>query len=130
MCICNDTTALSFLEQCYLIFWPEEASYSEVPPSKIVEPKKPAVGDKVKVKAGRKVHMGEVAGFGTKAEMEKLMLDLEGQDDSSDEETAVEGEQARRTDQVETEQKPKQGKKVIDSYAWCIVHVHVHVQRY
>ena len=121
MCICNDNIALSFLEQCYLIFWPEEGSYSEVLPSKLVEPKKPAVGDKVKVKAGTKIHMGEVAGFGSKAEMEKLMLDLEGQDDNSDEETAVEGEQARCTDQVETGQKTKQGIKAIGSYAWCIV---------
>ena len=89
--------ASNFLEQWYLIYWPEEDSYSEVPPSKLVEPKKPGIGDKVRVKDRTKVHTGEVAGFGNKAEIEKLMLDLEGQQDDDEEETATEGEQGTCT---------------------------------
>ena len=79
------------------LYWPEEESYSEVPPSKLVKPKKPAIGDKIKVKDGTKVHTGEVAGFGSKAEIEKLMLDLVGQHDNNEEETAVEGERGTCT---------------------------------
>ena len=89
--------ASNFLEQWYLIYWPEEDSYSEVPPSKLVEPKKPGIGDKVRVKDRAKVHTGEVAVFGNKAEIEKLMLDLEGQQDDDEEETATEGEQGTCT---------------------------------
>ena len=47
----------------------------------------------MKMKDGTKVHTGEVVGFGTKAEIEKLMLDLEGQQDDDEEEAATEGEQ-------------------------------------
>ena len=100
MCVCFTILASTFLEQWYLIYWPEEESYSEVPPSKLVEPKKPAIGDKVKVKDGKKVHTGEVVGFGSKAEIEELMLHLEHDDE---EETTAEGEQGT-------------------------VHVHVHVR--
>ena len=87
--------ASNFLEQWYLIYWPEEESYSEVPPSKLVKPKKPATGDKVRVKDGTKVHTGEVVGFGSKVEIEKLMLDLEGRQDDDKEEAANEGEQSQ-----------------------------------
>ena len=90
-------SASNFLEQYYLIHWPEEDSYSEVPPSKLIEPKKPAVGDKVRVKEGTKVHTGEVVGFGSKAEVEKLMLDLEGQQDDGEDEAATEGDQGKCT---------------------------------
>jgi hypothetical protein len=62
--------ASTFLEQWYLIYWPEEESYSEVP--QIVEP---ATGDKVKVKDGKKEHTG---GF-WKTEIEELMLHLVGE---------------------------------------------------
>lgn len=82
--------ASTFLEQWYLIYWPEEESYSEVPPSKLVEPKNPAVGDKVKVKDGKKVHTGEVVGFGSKMEIEELMLHLER---DNEEETTAEREE-------------------------------------
>ena len=74
--ICDGITALLFLEQVYLLFWPEEGTYSDVAPSKLVEPKKPSVGDEVKVKDGTKVHTGEVVGVGSKAEMEKLLIEL------------------------------------------------------
>ena len=53
----------NFLEQWYLIYWPEEDRYSEVPPSKLVEPEKPATGGKVTVKDGTKVHMGRWQGL-------------------------------------------------------------------
>ena len=38
-----------------------------------------------------------MAGFGSKAEIEKLMLDLEGQQDDYEEDTATEGEQGTCT---------------------------------
>lgn len=44
-----------------------------------------------------KVHTGEVAGFGSKAEIKKLMLDLEGQQEDDEEETATEEEQGTCT---------------------------------
>ena len=46
------------------------------------------------MKEGIKVHTGKVAGFGNKAEIEKLMLDLDTHGNGDDEqETAVGGEQ-------------------------------------
>ena len=72
----------------------QEESYSEVAPAKIVEPKKPSVGDAVKVKDGTEVHTGKVAGFGNKAEIEKLMLHIDAQHDNK-QEPAVEGEQGK-----------------------------------
>ena len=50
--------ASNFLDQWYLTYWPEEHSYSKVQPSKLVEPKKPAIRDKVRVKDGTKVNTG------------------------------------------------------------------------
>lgn len=74
-----------FLELYYLIFWPEEESYSEVGQAKIVEPKKPSTGDTVKVKVGTKVHTGKVVGSGTKTEVEKMMSDIEVQQSHGEE---------------------------------------------
>ena len=53
---------------------PEVESYSEVAPAKMVVSEKPSVGNAVKVKDGIKVHTEKVAGFGNKAEIDKLML--------------------------------------------------------
>ena len=40
-----------FPTECYfLVYWPDENSYSELPDSKILEPKDPVVGQMVKVK--------------------------------------------------------------------------------
>ena len=51
----------------------------------------------MRVKDGTKVHTEEVVGFGSKAEIEKLMLDLEGRQDDDEEEAATEGEQGTCT---------------------------------
>ena len=59
------------------IWHPIENSYSDVPESKIVEPKDPAVGQTVKVKEGTKTFSGKVEAIGTKAELEMKLCDLD-----------------------------------------------------
>ena len=64
-------------ERYYLIFWPQEETYSIVLDSKVVEPKDPAVDNMVKVKEGGKVFVGKVAAVGSKADVEARMSELE-----------------------------------------------------
>ena len=68
------------------MLWPSENCYSEVPQSKVIEPKEPSVGEVVKVKVGTKFYSGKVVGFGSKDEVEKLMLELESGDCSEEDE--------------------------------------------
>ena len=64
-------------ERYYLIFWPQEETYSIVQDSIVVEPKDPAVDDMVKMKEGGKVFVGKVAAVGSKADVEARMSELE-----------------------------------------------------
>ena len=68
------------MERYYLIFWPEESCYSEVAQAKIIEPKEPSVGDIARVKECTKIHTGKVVGFGSKGEVEKLMMEFDALD--------------------------------------------------
>ena len=64
-------------ERYYLIFWPQEETYSIVQDSKLVEPKDPAIDEMVKVKEGGKVFVGKVAAAGSKVDVEAQMIELE-----------------------------------------------------
>ena len=61
-------------ERYFLIFWPEEKCYSEVPESK---PKDPSVGQRVKVKEGSKTFSSTVEAVGNKSDIEKRLSELE-----------------------------------------------------
>ena len=80
-------------EHYYLIFWPEECSYSKVGQVEIVEPKEPAVGATVRVREGTKVHTRKVVGSGNKSEVEKLMMEFETRDGGGDEQEVAVGKE-------------------------------------
>ena len=71
-------------ERYFIIFWPEERCYSEVPESKLVEPKDPSVGQTVKVKEGSKTFSGTVEAVGNKSEIEKRLNELESEEAKED----------------------------------------------
>ena len=80
-------------EHYYLIFWPEECSYSEVGQAKTVEPKETSVGATVRVKEGTKVHTGKVVGSGSKSEVEKLMMEFEAHGGGDEEQEVAVGKE-------------------------------------
>ena len=55
-----------FTERFYLVFWPEENTYSMVPESKIIGEKEPPAGQMVKIKEGQKAYSGKVIAVGKK----------------------------------------------------------------
>ena len=58
---------IPFAIECYyLVFWPDESTYSMLPESKIVGEKEPSAGKMVKVKEGQKLYSGKVVAVGEK----------------------------------------------------------------
>ena len=60
-----------FIERFYLVFWPEESTYSVVPESKTVGAKEHLVGQSIQVKEGSKCFSGTVVAVGNKVDVEK-----------------------------------------------------------
>ena len=58
------------LPECYfLVFWPEEDCYSEVPESKVV-------GEHINIKEGAKVHKGVLAAVGSQQEVQQKLEEM------------------------------------------------------
>ena len=67
-----------FIERFYLVFWPEESTYSVVPESKTVGAKEHLVGQSIQVKEGSKCFSGTVVAVGNKVDVEKRLSEMEG----------------------------------------------------
>ena len=72
---------IHFSERHFLVFWPEEECYSEVPESKVVgEPG--VVGESIHVKEGAKVHQGVLIAEGSKQVVQQKLEEIESGDPS------------------------------------------------
>ena len=65
------------LERFYLVFWPDESTYSMLPESKIVGEKESSAGQIVKVKEGQKIYSGKVVAVGKRLDIEKQLSEME-----------------------------------------------------
>ncbi len=61
----------------YLVFWPEESSYSVMAESRLVNVKEHLVGETVQVKEGQRTFCGEIVAVGNKTDIEKQLSDIE-----------------------------------------------------
>jgi hypothetical protein len=66
------TSNLFITERFYLVFWPEESSYSVVAEAKTVSPKERSAGQTVQVKEGSKCFSGKIV------DIEKRLSEMEG----------------------------------------------------
>ena len=69
---------LFITERFYLVYWPEESSYSVLAESRIVNTKEYLVGETVQVKEGQRTFSGEVVAVGNRPDMGKHLSDIEG----------------------------------------------------
>ena len=82
------------IERFYLLFWPEEDTYSVVAESKILSPKEASAGQSVQVKEGAKVFSGTVVAMGSKVEVEQRLSEMEPRQVCGVEVNKTQGEEA------------------------------------
>jgi hypothetical protein len=71
------TSNLFVTERFYLVFWPEESSYSVVAEAKIVSLKECSAGKTIQIKEGSKCFSRKVVAVGNKVYIEKQLSEME-----------------------------------------------------